>query len=150
MQRLTRRRLLVLGGMAAAIGGESIPSEAGAPTAVEQSNVKAVADFCAAWVARDIEKLVPYLAENATYRITETSPPIVGRAAFHDRVGAIIARMTSIEFKITNTMAMGPLVLTERDDTLVSPQRTQRYHVAGMFYLVDGKIVEWTDYIIKD
>jgi len=150
MQVISRRRLLAFSGIAAALGPAGLPAEAAAATPTEQSNVKLVTDFCAAWVGRDIERLMPYLADTVTYRITETTPPIVGRTAFHDRIKTIIDRMTAIEFKVTDTMAMGPLVLTERLDTLASPQRTQRFHAVGVFFLVDGKIVEWTDYIIAE
>jgi limonene-1,2-epoxide hydrolase len=40
-------------------------------------------------------------------------------------------------------------VLNERHDPLIFPQRTRLYHVVGMFFLADGKIVEWTDYVIS-
>jgi limonene-1,2-epoxide hydrolase len=40
-------------------------------------------------------------------------------------------------------------VINERRDTLVSPQRTRHYHAVGMFFIVNGKIVEWTDYVIS-
>ena len=98
-------------------------------------------DFCAAWVKRDIDVLMPYLADNVSYRITETTAAIVGKTAFHDRIKAIIDRLTSIEFMVVETLAKGPLVLNERHDSLISPQRTQRFHCVGMFFLADGKIV---------
>ena len=119
-------------------------------TAAERANAKIVTDFCAAWPPRDVDALMPYLADNISYRITETTPAIVGRAAFHDRIKAILDRMTKIEFKVEETLAKGPLVLNERHDTLVTAQGTRLFHCVGMFFLADGKIVEWTDYIIKD
>lgn len=79
-----------------------------------------------------------------------TTPAIVGRIAFHDRIKGIIERMTSIEFRVVDTLTKGPLVLNERHDTLVSAQRTRRFHAVGMFFLVNGKIVEWTDYVISE
>jgi limonene-1,2-epoxide hydrolase len=136
--------------MTAAVGGASSPVDGAPLTPGEQANAKLVTDFCAAWVARDIDALMPYLADTVSYRITETTPAIVGRPAFHDRISAIIARMTSIEFKVVDTLAKGPLVLNERHDTLVSPQGARRFHAVGMFFLADRKIVEWTDYIIKE
>lgn len=150
MQTLSRRDILALGGLAAMVGGASSPADAAAMTPGEQANAKIVTDFCAAWVEHDIDVLMPYLADTISYRITETTPPIVGRAAFHDRIKAIIDRMTSIEFAVVETLAKGPIVLNERHDTLISPQGTRRFHAAGVFFLVDGKIVEWTDYIIQE
>ncbi len=149
MQTLSRRTVLGFGGMAALAGGLPAVAAAGAVTPAEQANATLVTDFCAAWLQRDIDVLMPYLADYISYRITETTAPIVGRTAFHDRIKAIIDRMTHIEFAVVDTMAKGPIVINERHDALVSPQGTRRFHCVGMFFLVDGKIVEWTDYIIK-
>jgi limonene-1,2-epoxide hydrolase len=150
MQTLSRRTLLGLGGMATLAAGFAGRADGAELTSAEQANAKLVTDFCAAWPARDIETLMPYVADNVSYRITETTPAIVGRAAFHDRIKGILDRLTSIEFRVVETMAKGPLVLNERRDTLVSAQGTRRFHAVGMFFLVDSKIVEWTDYIIKE
>lgn len=135
--------------MAAMVGGLPAGAVAGALTPAEQANAAIVTDFCAAWLKRDIEVLMPYLADTISYRITETTPPIVGRAAFHDRIKAIIDRMTRIEFAVVETMAKGPIVINERRDVLMSPERTRRFHCVGTFFLVNGKIAEWTDYIIE-
>ena len=150
MQALSRRQILALGGMGALTGGLGSPVAAGAATPGEQENARLVTAFCAAWAARDLGTLVPYLADTITYRITETTAPIVGRAAFETRIGSILARLTRIEFAVVETWAKGPIVMNERHDVLVSPQRTQRFHAVGMFFLVDRKIVEWTDYIITE
>jgi len=148
METLSRRRLLGFGGMTAVLGTVANDVDGAALTPAEEANARIVTDFCAAWVARDIEVLMPYVADSISYRITETTPPIVGRATFHDRIEAIIARMSSIEFSVVDTLAKGPVVLNERHDTLTSSQGTRRFHAVGVFFLVNGKIVEWTDYII--
>ena len=119
MRTLSRRKLLSLGGMTTVASAVASGADA-QPTPAEQANAKVVTDFCAAWVARDIDVLMPYVADNVSYRITETTPAIVGRAAFHDRIKAILDRLTSIEFRVVETMTKGPLVLNERRDTLVS------------------------------
>lgn len=149
MDSFSRRTLLTLGGLAAVAGGTASLAGAAPLTPSEQSNVKLVTDFCAAWRKHDVEVLLPYLADNISYRITETTPAIVGKTTFHDRIKDILGRMTSLEFAVVDTLAKGPVVLNERHDTLVSPQRTRLYHVVGMFFLADGKIVEWTDYVIS-
>ena len=149
MDTLSRRTLLTLSGMAALTGGTTSLANAAPLTAAEQANAKLVTDFCAAWRKHDVDVLMPYLADNISYRITETTPAIVGRGTFHDRIKDILGRMTTIEFAVVDTLAKGPIVLNERHDTLVSPQRTRLYHCVGMFFLADGKIVEWTDYIIS-
>ena len=148
MDTLSRRTVLTLSGMAAFAGTSGLAGAAPL-TASEQANTKLVTEFCAAWRKHDVDVLMPYLADNISYRITETTPAIVGRSTFHDRIKDILGRMTSIEFAVADTLAKGPVVLNERHDTLVSPQRTRLYHCVGMFFLSGGKIVEWTDYIIS-
>jgi limonene-1,2-epoxide hydrolase len=140
----------MLGTIATVVGGAGGSVAAADWTAVERANAGTVTDFCSGWAARNIETLLPFFADKAVYRATETSQPIVGRDAIRDFTKRFFERMTSVEFKVSETFAKGPLVLNERVDTFVSPQRTQRYHAVGMFFLVDGKIVEWTDYIMKD
>lgn len=148
MQTLPRRTVLGLGSMAAIAAGLPAIAAAGTMTPAEQANATLVTDFCGAWLKRDIDVLMPYLADSISYRITETTPAIVGRDAFRSRIKSIVDRMTRIEFAVVETMAKGPIVINERHDVLVSAQGTRRFHCVGMFFLVNGKIVEWTDYII--
>jgi limonene-1,2-epoxide hydrolase len=39
--------------------------------------------------------------------------------------------------------------MNERTDRFVRPDRTNTFHVVGVFFVRDGKIAEWTDYIIR-
>ena len=54
---------------------------------------------------------------------------------------------TSAEFEITDTWARGPVVVNDRMDRFVLPNRTLEIPVVGVFYLVDGQIAEWTDFV---
>jgi limonene-1,2-epoxide hydrolase len=120
--RITRRELFILGSLAAGVGGTAA-IEAAEPTPLEKANMKVV---------------------------TETSPPVVGRDAIRERIRTFLERADKVEFAVSDSIAKGPIVLNERVDTFVSPQRMQRFHLVGMFFLVDGKIAEWTDYLLKD
>ena len=46
----------------------------------EKANVKTVTDFCAAWSARDMARVLPFLADDCVYRMSETTPPVNGHA----------------------------------------------------------------------
>src|SRR6185436_16799871 len=116
MDTLSRRTLLTLGGRRAIKSGAAGLATAAPLTAAEQANATLVTDFCAAWRKHDVDVLLPYLADNVSYRITETTPAIVGRTTFHDRIKDILGRMTSIEFAVVDTLAKGPIVLNERHD----------------------------------
>ena len=50
-------------------------------------------------------------------------------------------------FEILDTFARGPMEVNERIDHFSSVQ-LRRWHGVGVFFLRDGKIVEWYDYTI--
>ena len=128
---------------AAAPTGKSVPPE------IEKANVAVVNDFCAAFARKDLAKAVSLLADNCTYRPTQTRPPVVGKEKIADAIKGSIER--GAEFKVLKTVVIGPVVVNERDDIVTTangPART--FHVAaGVFFVENAKIVEWTDYLLQ-
>jgi limonene-1,2-epoxide hydrolase len=124
--------------------GKSIPPE------VERANVAVVNDFCAAFARKDLAKAVSLLADGCVYRPTQTRPPVVGKEKVADTIRGFLER--GAEFKVLKTVVLGPLVLNERDDVIVmatsGPTRTFRV-AAGLFFIENGRIAEWTDYVIQ-
>ena len=55
---------------------------------------------------------------------------------------------SSIEFKILETFASGPLVMNHRVDHFASATRPLTWEGVGVFFVKDGKIQEWSDYTI--
>lgn len=152
---MSRRRFNVAGWSALAALGLSRVSfgqtviHTNVPVEVEQANVAVVNEFCAAFARRDLAKASSLLAENCTYRVNQTRPPIVGRDKVVNAIKGFIGR--TIEFKVRRTTAFGPMVINERDDIFAMPSASERrsYRVAaGVFYLDKGHIVEWTDYVV--
>ena len=94
----------------------AIPAMAAEPTAAEEANRALVADFCAAFATRNMTKIASYLAPNCSYRITETAVPAVGAAAV-ERIKSYVERSSTIEFRILDTWARGPMVINERIDS---------------------------------
>lgn len=116
---------------------------------VEKANVAVVNQFCAAMGRRDLDAALALLADNCTYRSSQTRPPAVGKEAVTAAIKGYIDRVEA--FTVLNTVALGPVVVNARDDpfaaTATSP--AVNFHVAaGVFFLENGKIVEWTDYIM--
>ena len=111
----------------------------------ESANAQIVNEFCKAWTSHDFDKLMSFLAANIAYRIDETHEPIKGKEA----VGAGIKGFLSgvKEFKVLETLAKGPMVFTERIDSFVDGP-FKSWHGVGVFFLKEGKIVEWYDYTI--
>jgi limonene-1,2-epoxide hydrolase len=88
----------------------------------------------------------PFFADDIVYRTTETTPPIAGVEKVLETYAKLNA--TSIEFKVLETQAMGPIVINRRVDRFVGP-RSFTWEGVGVFFLKDGKIKEWFDYTIR-
>lgn len=144
--KLNRRRFLATGAGLAAVAGVAGPADAADMTADEKANVKIVTDFCAAWPTHDLAKVMAFFADNGAYRMTETMEPAKGRDAVTARVKGIIDRV--VEFKVLDTFARGPMVINERIDSF-SGGPLKAWHGVGVFFVKDGKIVEWYDYTIS-
>jgi limonene-1,2-epoxide hydrolase len=112
-------------------------------------NLRIVRDFCAAWSTLDPAKVADFFADNAVYRVTETTPPTVGRPAITQLLQRFLQRAQQVRFEILRDYSVGPIVLNERHDHFRGPQGERMFHVAGVFFVRDGKIAEWTDYIVR-
>lgn len=118
-------------------------------TSAEKANVQVVNDFCASFAGRDVAKIASFLADTCVYRVTETAMPLVGKDAVVARIKGFVDPAQVVEFPVAETFAKGPIVMNERTDRFVRPDRTNTFHVVGVFFVRDGKIAEWTDYIIR-
>jgi limonene-1,2-epoxide hydrolase len=145
-RKLNRRRFLAASSGLAAVAAFSRPAEAAEMTADERANVKVVNDFCAAWPSHDLAKVMAFFADNGAYRMTETMEPAKGKDAVTARVKSIIERV--VKFEVLDTWARGPMVINERIDRF-SGGPLKAWRGVGVFFLKDGKIVEWYDYTIS-
>jgi limonene-1,2-epoxide hydrolase len=155
MSDMERRDFLAASG-AAAVVGLSGPAEGGQgqrqaqPSATEQTNIRIVSEFCAAWSTRDPKQILAFFAADGTYRMTETTPPVTGPAGIMERLGEwITSSDKGIEFKVLETYARGPMVVNHRVDSFRSSTRPLTWEGVGVFFVKDGKIKEWNDYTIK-
>ncbi len=142
--------LATLGLARLSLAQAAFPSGKTVPPEVEKANVAVVNAFCAAFERKDLTKAVSLLADNCSYRPTQTRPPIVGKDKVAETIKGFLER--GAEFKVLKTVVLGPLVLNERDDTVVMANSKEKrtFHVAaGLFFVENGKIVEWTDYLIQ-
>ena len=148
--RLDRRSLISAAGAAAAAAVFSRPGAASAAesTEAEKANVKIVTDFCAAWATRDMARTLPFLAADCVYRMSETTAPANGHDGVVERLKPTVDRSTSVEFKVLDTFAAGPIVINRRVDRFVS-SRPLTWEGVGVFFVKDGKIREWSDYTIR-
>jgi limonene-1,2-epoxide hydrolase len=146
---MERRTFLGTGALAAA--GSAIPLAAAAAdwTAAEKANVSVVNEFCASWSSRDLRQILPRLADDCVYRMTETTAPASGHAGVTERLGTWLQTSERIEFTVLETFAQGPIVMNRRIDRFVSTTRPLTWEGVGVFFVKDGKIKEWSDYTIR-
>ena len=151
---LTRRELLVTAGLAGALVGHygrRVEAQGAQPTPEQEENVEVVADFIAAWNARDVEKVESFLAEDARFaagRVGSIGP--LGPAAQVFRGFIPQTRSIIMTVKPESTTARGPIVTHERVDEM----RLQDGTTTGsgtwfaVFGLRDRKIVDFIDFQI--
>ena len=141
----TRRAAMTTAGLGALAAGLSTKLDAADMSPAERTNVQVVNDFCAAWPGHDPGKIMSFFADNCAYRMTETMEPNKGRDAVTSRITALIGTVQG--FEVLDTWARGPMVINERIDHF-SSGALKSWHGVGVFFLKDGKIVEWYDYTI--
>ena len=144
---LAGRRAFLLASLAAGVTS-IVPSFAEAAQAgnAKDTAVRIVTDFCAAVSKLDPAAMRPFFADDVVYRMTETTPLIVGVEKVLETYTKLNA--TSIEFKVLETLALGAIVINRRVDRFVSP-RSFTWEGVGVFFVKDGKIKEWSDYTIR-
>jgi len=144
---ITRRTAFVAGALGAVavatLGKTAIAAEEKSDA---KANVKVVEAFIKAW--NDPDKSVTYLADNASVRMVEDQPAVVGPANVAAAFKGFMGHGEKLDVKILNTYAEGPVVTNKRIDTLTTPGKPpQAFKVVGVFIVKKGKIVEWADYL---
>jgi len=137
---MTRRQAI-----STAIAAGAVSLQAADLTTAEKANLQIVNDFCAAWPGHDLAKIMSFFADNCAYRVTEAQEPNKGKEAVEARIKSFLDRV--IRFQVLDTWAKGPMVFNERIDSF-SSGALKSWHGTGVFFLKDGKIVEWYDYTI--
>jgi limonene-1,2-epoxide hydrolase len=146
-----RRRFLATAGVGAAVT-VGLPGLAAAAdwTDAEKANVKVVADMCAAWtVPIDFDKIGRFLADDCSYRASETAAPVKGRQAIVDGLRKMLGPSQKAGFEIVQTFARGPMVVNERFDRFTLAARSIDWNGIGVFFVKNGLIQEWNDYTIR-
>jgi limonene-1,2-epoxide hydrolase len=149
---ISRRTALTAGWTAAfAAAGFPLPAHAAEPTPLEKASIQVVNDFCASPAARDAVKLASFFGENARARINASNPvlaPLVGRAGV-EAFFSNFFKQSTVEFETLDTLAKGPVVMNYRVDRVRTSGKPDRdIYLVGVFYVVDGKIQDWSDFVI--
>jgi limonene-1,2-epoxide hydrolase len=139
---VTRREAITaaLGTLAA---GYPPSLQAAEPTGEERANAQVVKNFCEAWPAHDVGKIMSYFADNCAYRPLETMEIAKGWEAVENQIKRFVINVE--RFEVLETWARGPMVINQRIDHFTDFQ-IKAWHGTGVFFLKGGKIVEWFDY----
>ena len=144
-----RRQFLASTGLGlTALLAVSGAADAADATPAEQASLKLVADFCSSWSTRDMTRILPFLATDCVYRMTETTPPANGHDGVVQKLKQWLDDSSLVEFKILDAKASGPIVITHRIDRFMTKQPLT-WEGVGVFYVKDSKIKEWSDYTIR-
>ena len=142
---LSRRNALSAAGAGLAWVASTREAAAADWTPAERANVRVVNDFCAAWPSHDLQKLMSFFADDGAYRMSERQEPSKGRQAVTAKISSFLGNV--VDLQVLETFARGPMVFNERIDHFRN-LNIQSWHGVGVFFLRDGKIVEWYDYTI--
>ena len=155
----TRRKLLIAGGLGIAAGATVVraatPQTAvsSGTTAVERQNLKLLKAFWADWDTGDldVDRLVErYMAPDVLVRWTDDTPALKGNAAAAAAAKASMPKGSRALIRLHGLFAHGPLVASNRIDTIKVPGKPDViFNTAGVAIVKDGKIVEYTDYIVR-
>jgi limonene-1,2-epoxide hydrolase len=103
-----------------------------------------VREFCAAWAARNVERLLDYFTDDALYH-NMPMEPVTGKNSIREVLNLFIPA-EDIEARITHLATRGNIVFTERIDRMTMGGKAVVLPCAGVFEIRDGKIAAWRDY----
>ena len=115
-----------------------------------ESPIELVRRFCAAW-SDDVgaAELAAFFTDDAVYHNIPQAP-VTGREAIANTIDSFIRPgppgIESIEFRVINIAANGPVVMTERVDVFRLPGKSFEMPVMGTFEVTGGRISAWRDY----
>lgn len=104
-----------------------------------------VKEFIATWPSGDIKKLMSFFSADAVYH-NMPMDPVSGLEAIEATIAGFMGMVDQVRFDTLHLMADGPLVMTERVDYFIGPDRTISLPVMGVFEVQDGAITAWRDY----
>ena len=115
-----------------------------------ESPIEVVRRFCAAWTEnKDAAELADFFTDDAVYHNIPLEP-IIGKENIAATITSFIRPgppgIESIEFRLINIAADGPVVMTERVDAFKLPGKSFELPVMGVFEITQAKIQAWRDY----
>lgn len=153
---MTRRREVLTktaSGMMATLMLASAKAQTGNDSHVlteqEQSNIRLVDRFCAAWEAMDLAQVTATMTVDAVYRQSQDTSPVSGHQALIDMMQPWIESSHAITYEVLDSFARGPVVINHRIDIYHSDTNHLEWEGVGLFLIEDGLIREWQDFTMR-
>ena len=100
----------------------------------------------AAWASLDVEQIMAYIADDATFLPAFSLPTYSGRKEVREAIEGFLKVMTKCDNEIVNLAVVGNVVLTERVDRLIYNGKPVDAPGMGAFEVSGDKITAWRDY----
>jgi limonene-1,2-epoxide hydrolase len=121
----------------------------------EKANVKLISDMveafdsAAASVPPATDALRTFFADDCAFRFRPTDLTATRSfGAVEETIKRVTANGQKVQQELLERFAKGPVVVIEKLNHFVTPEKTRTSHVVAVFLVKDGKIVEWTEYFI--
>ena len=123
---------------------------------LEKANLKLIMDMVkafdsgAALVPPSADAVRTFFAEDCAFRFRPTDLTATRSfGAVEETMKRVTANGEKVHQELLERFAKGPVVVVEKLNHFVTPEKTRTSHVVAVFLVKDGKIVEWTEYFIS-
>ena len=100
----------------------------------------------AAWASLDVDQIMAYIADDATWVPAFSFPTYSGFEEIRKAVEGFVKDMTKADIEVLNLAVAGNVVLTERVDRFIYNGKPLDAPGMGAFEVSGDKITAWRDY----
>jgi limonene-1,2-epoxide hydrolase len=152
------RRTFLSASLAGALAAAAVPRKlfAAEMSDAERANVKLVTDMIAAFdaaadsVPPAADSLRPFFTDDCAFRLRPTDLTATRSfGAVEETIKRVTPNGEKVHQELLERFAKGPVVVIEKLNHFVTPEKTRTSHVVAIFLVKDGKIAEWTEYFIS-
>jgi limonene-1,2-epoxide hydrolase len=101
--------------------------------------------FMATWERGEVEEMLAFFADDATYHNVPMEPA-VGTDAIRALLTEFLGAMEGLRFDLHHQLSDGTVVIQERTDHFSINGEAMTLPICGVFQIEDGKIARWSEY----
>ena len=152
------RRTFLPTSLAGAIAAAAVPRKlfAAEMSDAEKVNVKLIMDMVAAFdsaaasVPPAVDALRTFFTDDCAFRFRPSDLTATRSfGAVEETIKRVTPNGEKVHQELLERFAKGPVVVIEKLNHFVTPEKTRTSHVVAVFVIKDDKISEWTEYFIS-